>query len=86
MPGLPNRRNPNTIIKMSIASDGKLLACIHLSGEISLWRMPATVLYKKWSLHEQPQYNKFNPEKNESLTVEQTFYPVDIGWWSDKVC
>lgn len=81
-----NYQNPKTVIKMSISPSNNFLACIHLCGEISLWRMPGILLQRRWSLHEQPQYNKSKIQKiKENSSNEDLFYPFDIGWWSDNV-
>lgn len=70
---------------MSVSPNGQQLACLHLSGEISLWRMPGIVLLKKWGLQEQPEFNRLNPEATETVKNNEYFYPIEIGWWLDSV-
>ncbi|KAK6630113.1 hypothetical protein RUM44_005664 [Polyplax serrata] len=84
LPGFSNQNTSKTVFKMSVSPNGQQLACLHLSGEISLWRMPGIVLLKKWGLQEQPEFNRLNPEATETVKNNEYFYPIEIGWWLDS--
>lgn len=85
LPGFSAQNNPSTISKMRISPKGDLLACLHFSGDISLWRLPGVWLQKRWALVEQPQHHMINPQSYDSVKSDQYFFPVDISWWSNTV-
>ncbi|KAF7993079.1 hypothetical protein HCN44_005860 [Aphidius gifuensis] len=76
------------IFRISISPNYNNLVCLHTDGTISLWYLPSLKLYKKWKLHEQPNYNIHNSIDNKKKikkfpTGLSEFHPIDIGWWSD---
>lgn len=86
------------VVTLKVSPAGRLLACMHASGAVSLWQLPSLRLFKYWQLSEQPDHNVRNPQlvkghstmnsintQNSSKETTLDFLPVDISWWSENV-
>ena len=80
------------ILTMSVSECGTKLAAVHVSGILSVWRLPSLVLESSSRLEEQPQYDEMNPAllqssskrkaKAEFLSNPLRFHPVGVAWWT----
>ncbi|GAB6018741.1 hypothetical protein CHUAL_000414 [Chamberlinius hualienensis] len=82
-------RSENEIFKMILSPSGNRLAVIHVSGTISIWNVPSMRLFKRWTLEEQPKYERESSFGINSLVKPQDFKVLgdciaDLSWWSDK--
>ncbi|KAF4531011.1 hypothetical protein B566_EDAN009755 [Ephemera danica] len=86
------------VVTLKVSPAGRLLACMHACGAVSLWQLPSLRLFKYWQLSEQPDHNARNPQlveghstklsansPNSSKETTLDFLPVDISWWSENV-
>ena len=79
------------ILSMAVSEDEGKLAAVHVSGTLSVWRLPSLVLESSCRLEEQPQYDEVNPAllqssskrkaKAEFLSNPLRYHPVDLSWW-----
>ena len=80
------------ILTMTVSECGGKLAAVHVSGTLTVWRLPSLVLESSSRLEEQPQYDEVNPAllqhsskkkaKAEFLANPLRYHPVDVAWWS----
>ena len=49
------------ILTMAVSDCGGKLAAVHVSGTLSVWRLPSLVLESSSRLEEQPQYDEVKP-------------------------
>ena len=87
-------KNHDYIVSMSVSGGGGRLAALHVSGSLSVWRLPGLVLESSSRLEEQPQYDEINPAllqssskkkaKAEFLSNPLRYHPVDISWWTEE--
>ncbi|CAG7816117.1 unnamed protein product [Allacma fusca] len=86
----------DTIFKVSISPNSKLLATISTSGTISIWHLPSLKLHQQWPLKSQFQHNAENPSFNchwrvalnrsrDKAVDPWRFHPFDINWWNNEV-
>ncbi|XP_037298727.1 neuroblastoma-amplified sequence isoform X2 [Manduca sexta] len=85
IPFLTNK-NLAFIVQMQLSTDGCRLACLHCSGEVSVWRLPLLRAERRWPLATQPQHNLRNPllttdNANKDPTL---FYAADVNWWTPE--
>ncbi|XP_069462044.1 NBAS subunit of NRZ tethering complex isoform X2 [Ambystoma mexicanum] len=85
------RREQDGIFKMSLSPDGSLLAVIHFSGKLTIWRVPSLKLEAYWDQHEQPRFDEINPnwrtsiEKRKKMKEKENLYPlIDVNWWANN--
>ncbi|GLH06021.1 Neuroblastoma-amplified sequence [Gryllus bimaculatus] len=92
VPLLKTQSKKSTVFKMQVSPEGKLVACLHTCGSISLWRLPSMEMYSMWELAQQPGYDIRNPQfpgfasrsKTRQGELYADCYPVDINWWSEQ--
>ncbi|PNF41140.1 hypothetical protein B7P43_G04231, partial [Cryptotermes secundus] len=88
VPSLTSNPKQSAVFKMQVSPTGKLLACLHSCGSISLWHLPAIRLYKYWPLLDQPHYNAQNPQHSKGSyshgSDNSSYQPVVINWWTDQ--
>ena len=81
------------ILTMAVSEAGAKLASVHVSGGLSVWRLPSLVLESSSRLGEQPQYDEVNPAllqsgtkrkaKAEFLANPVKYHPVAVAWWTE---
>ena len=80
------------ILTMAVSDCGGKLAAVHVSGTLSVWRLPSLVLESSSRLEEQPQYDEVNPvllqssskrkAKAEFLANPVRYHPMGVAWWT----
>ncbi|XP_078503905.1 NBAS subunit of NRZ tethering complex isoform X2 [Lissotriton helveticus] len=79
------------VFKMSLSPNGSLLAVIHFSGKLTVWRVPSLKLEACWDQVDQPKFDEINPnwrtsiEKRKKMKEKESLYPlIDVNWWADN--
>ena len=80
------------ILTMTVSDCGGKLAAVHVSGTLTVWRLPSLLLESSSRLEEQPQFDEVNPAllqhsskrkaKAEFLANPLRYNPVGVAWWS----
>lgn len=94
IPYLSSAPSHDYILSMSVSQCGGRLAAIHVSGSLSVWRLPSLVLETSSRLQEQPLFDEVNPAllqsshkrkaKAEFLANPVRYHPVALAWWSEE--
>lgn len=93
---LPSLLSPSPptdpVLTMTVSECGGKLAAVHVSGSLTVWRLPSLVLESSSRLEEQPQFDEVNPAllqhsskrkaKAEFLANPLRYHPVGVSWWS----
>ncbi|KAJ1149646.1 hypothetical protein NDU88_002451 [Pleurodeles waltl] len=84
-------REQDGVFKMSLSPNGSLLAVIHFSGKLTVWRVPSLKLEACWDQVDQPKFDEINPnwrtsiEKRKKMKEKESLYPlIDVNWWADN--
>ena len=82
------------IFKIEESPNGDYISALHVSGAISVWRLPGLHLVKFWNLEEQPCHDDMNPalmqnprlkkRKKQFLAQTMKWHPLDVKWWNDN--
>ena len=94
LPFLSSAPSHDFILAMSVSASGGRLAALHVSGSLSIWRLPSLVLESSSRLQEQPLYDEVNPAllqstnkrkaKAEFLANPVRYHPVSLAWWNEE--
>ena len=82
------------ISKLEESPNGEYLSALHISGSISIWRLPGLHQLTLWPLLEQPCHDDMNPSlmqnprlkkrKKQFLNQPLKWHALDVKWWDEQ--
>lgn len=96
IPFFSSKQQQSVLVRLEVSPSAKRIAALHSCGGVSVWSLPGIRLQGFWPLTEQPDWNIQNPltldaespNGKRSPSIRQlsneSFYPVDLDWWSDE--
>lgn len=77
-------KNLSFIVSAIISPEGTKLACIHCTGDISIWQLPSLRLQARYPLLSQPQHDLETPLVNNVKKHALIHFPAYVSWWDEQ--